>query len=338
MSAMKNRRLGMCRIVCGAAVALAAAAVTGAAQENLRSEIHAIAARLFAMGDRVISPREWTELMASLDGVARRAEAATDHGAAIQCVVARARAWGELARNPAYAAQLLGAERRRWNGATHPELRQVYLTEAEMLSRVGESDAIRRLIDEYRASPLYDPAPMKYAVEGDRTPEVTMVRPRAPQTESPLVLGMMRHLHHAKASAGARLPDFILTDIDGAAYSPGSMQGRVTLIDFWVAGSVPWERSIPFLRRARELYGAQGFEVIGVSQNLDAAGIRSFAAARARMDWPQVEGRAVRSLILQLGIPGENASFLVDRHGRVRGRNLRGNDLIEAVGQLLAEP
>ena len=40
---------------------------------------------------------------------------------------------------------------------------------------------------------------------------------------------------------------------------------------------------------------------------------------------------------LRLGIPGENASFLLDRQGRIRGRNLQGAELIEAVARILAE-
>lgn len=331
-------QMGRCAMAAWAAAGILAMGAVSAARADLRAEMHEISTRLFSMGDRVISEREWNDLMVGLDDIDRRAKEAGDRGVALETVVARARAWGDLARNPAYAVSLLGAARNNARFATVPELRQVYLTEAEMLSRTGDADAIRRLIVAFKGSPLYDPSPLVYSVPDNGSPTMTMVRPRSPQTESPLVLGMMRHLNNAKVSVGARIPDYVMSDIDGASYSPGSLQGRVVLLDFWVAGSVPWERTVPFIQQAREIYGARGFEAIGISQNLDAQGIRSFVAGRPGMTWPQVEGRTMRSLILQLGIPGESANFLLDRQGRIRGRNLRGSALLEAVGGLLAEP
>ncbi|MCX7819679.1 MAG: TlpA family protein disulfide reductase [Kiritimatiellae bacterium] len=148
---------------------------------------------------------------------------------------------------------------------------------------------------------------------------------------------MQKYFDAALASAGARIPDFELTDIDGLQYSPGSMRGRVVLLDFWVAGSVPYEREIPFRIRARERYAAQGFEILGICQNLDAAAIREYIGRHRGMSWPQVEGRAARNLIVRLGVPGENASFLLDREGRIRARNLTGAALAEAVARLVAE-
>ncbi len=322
--------------VCGAFVMWAWASASGQTHD-LRSELNRLQTQVQAMGDRVISESQWAQLIADLNALAERARAGGEGQIEILAVVAQARAWGDLRHDPARAVALLRATRGRHGSKPWPEVRQLYLTEAEMLSRLGDADAIRRLMNEYRASPAYDPPSFAYTATPDPAPVVAMVRPRSPQTESPVLLAMRKYFDAALASPGALVPDFLLTDIDGLQYSPGSMKGRVVLLDFWVAGSVPYEREIPFRIRTRERFAAQGFEILGICQNLDAAAIRQYTAQRSGMRWPQVEGRTARSLIVRLGIPGENASFLLDREGRIRGRNLTGAALADAVARLLAE-
>ncbi len=322
------------------AVAMSAAILTApwaGATDELGTRLREVQSRLLAMGDRVISEEQWSALMRDLADLVGRARAAGADGIAVEAIAAQARAWGDLRRAPAQAAALARAGRAEFAGHNRPELRQLYLIEAEMLARLGDADGIRRVMSAYKASPVYDPPPFAYTATPDPKPVVAMVRPRAPQTESPVLLAMQKYLEQALAAPGGRMPDFLLVDIDGLRYSNGSIQGRVVLLDFWVAGSVPWERELPMRIRAREKFAAQGFEILGVCQNLDADGIRAHVAARPGMTWPQVEGRTARDLIVRLGIPGENASFLLDRQGRIRGRNLQGAELIEAVARILAE-
>lgn len=304
--------------------------------QDLRSELNRLQTQLQAMGDRVISESQWAQLIGDLGALAERARASGAGEIEVLAIVAQARAWGDLRREPARAASLLRSGRAKFGSKPWPEVRQLYLTEAEMLSRMGEADAIRRLMTEYRASPAYDPPTFVYSATPDPAPVVTMVRPRSPQTESPVMLAMQKYVDAALATAGARVPDFLLTDIDGLQYSPGSMRGRVVLLEFWVAGSVPYEREIPFRIRTRQKFAGQGFEIVGICQNLDAPSIRQYVARWPGMSWPQVEGRTARTLIMRLGVPGENANFLLDQEGRIRGRNLSGAALSEAVARLLA--
>lgn len=317
---------------------LLAVGMQAGAAEDFRGELNTLTTGLRALGDRVITERQWTDIVGRLADLAVRAEASGEIGVAVEATVARARAWGDLRRDPAQAATILRMTRDRFGARPLAEVRHIYLTEAEMLARVGDSAAIRRLILAYKGSAVYDPAPLVYSADGSGSPSITMVHPRSAQTESSVVLAMHKYLDQALSASGSRFPDFMLTDTQGAQYSPGSLQGRVALVDVWVAGSVPWDRNRPFIAQAREKFAGQGFEVIGICQNLGAAGIRDFAAARPGMTWPQVEGRTARDLIMRLGIPGESANFLIDRHGRVRGRNLEGSALLEAVARLVAEP
>ena len=126
---------------CPVMVALGTA--VAAAQTDFRGELHALTTSLRALGDRVIPERQWTDVVTRLADLSSRAEAAGDQAVAIEASVARARAWGDLRRDPAQAATILRMTRERFGARPLPEVRQVYLTEAEMLARVGDSDAIQ---------------------------------------------------------------------------------------------------------------------------------------------------------------------------------------------------
>lgn len=317
-----------------AAVLLVAGAVPA---QDMPAELKSLTSRLEALGDRAIALDQWREVMGRLADLGARAEQAGDHATAIAAYVASARAWADMRRNPRQAEMILREVRRRYSARSVPELRSVYITQAEMLAKMGDSDAIRRLIVEFKSSPVFDPEPFSYSVQEGRDTPMMVRRPYAKGTDSVTVLAMEKYLDQSKASSGALFPDFALTDVEGRSFSPGSLQGRVVLIDFWVSGSTPWDRNLPFVKQARTKYGAQGFDVIGVCQNLDEAGLKG-AVGQLGLEWPQVPGRSARSLVIQLGIPGENANFLLDRQGRVRGRNLQGAELTDAVRRLVAEP
>lgn len=317
-------------------VAAASLGAWAAPAQDMSAELKTLTSRLESLGDRAIPLDQWREIMGQLADLGGRAEQAGDHASAVGAYVASARAWADMRRNPRQAAMILREVRHRYGNRNVPEMRSIYVTEAEMLARLGDTDGVRRLINEFKTSPIFDPEPFAYSVQEGRDTPMVVRRPFAKGTDSVTLLAMTKYLDQSKASSGAQLPDFMLSDVNGYQYSPGSMLGHVVLLDFWVAGSTPWERNLPFIKQARDKYGAQGFSILGVCQNVDESGLKAAAAERG-MSWPQVPGRNARGLIMQLGIPGENASFLIDRQGRIRGRNLQGAELLDAVRRLMAE-
>ena len=86
---------------------LAFGTAVAAAQAGFRGELHALTTSLRALGDRVIPERQWTDVVSRLADLASRAEAAGETAVAIEASVARARAWGDLRRDPAQAATIL---------------------------------------------------------------------------------------------------------------------------------------------------------------------------------------------------------------------------------------
>lgn len=324
------------RAIARLAVGLLASGLAATAAD-LGQELNALRTRLESLGDRAIPIDAWNTAMADLTALADRAAKAGRPELAIEAEVLQARAWADMRHDTRRALNLLRQTRANHRSGPAEPIRLAFVTEAEMLARLGDADAVRRLILEFKNSPFFDPHPFEYrAGEGRNTP-LAVRRPYAREVESLTLLSLEKYLEQARKSPGAAFPGFTVRDANGAPLSLADLKGRVCLIDFWVSGSVPWERNLPFLLQARRKFAGQDFEIVGVALNLDDTEASAFAAGRAGMDWRQVGGREARLLGGTVGLYGECGNYLLDREGRVRARNLQGAALLEAVGQLLGE-
>ena len=93
---------------------------------------------------------------------------------------------------------------------------------------------------------------------------------------------------------------------------------------------------MPYVRQAYERFHKRGLEVIGVSLDNSDTEVKAFTTMSG-MPWPQtVQGRGLPTPIKRdyaiMSIP---AAFLIDRDGRIAGRNLRGEGLLQAIETLL---
>lgn len=110
---------------------------------------------------------------------------------------------------------------------------------------------------------------------------------------------------------------------------------KVLLIDFWASWCGPCRAEMPNVKAAYEKYHAQGFEIIGVSLDTDAAAWKQ-AIADLGITWPQIsdlkgwdcEGAATYTV---RSIP---ATVLI-KDGKIVARDLRGEALAEKVEELL---
>jgi peroxiredoxin len=119
---------------------------------------------------------------------------------------------------------------------------------------------------------------------------------------------------------GERAPDFELRDLAGREVTLASLRGRVVLVDFWASWCEPCAREMPLLQRLHEQYQAQGFTVVGVSIDNDAANIRRFLE-RHRVTFPILHDPGPRPRVAgAFGLPAMPTSYLIDRNGIVRYR------------------
>ncbi len=135
---------------------------------------------------------------------------------------------------------------------------------------------------------------------------------------------------------GAKFPDFNEKDLDGKPFSIAQYKGKVVLVDFWATWCGPCVAELPNVLKAYEDYHGKGFEIVGISLDSDEQKMRAFIKER-KMAWSQYfDGKGWdNKLAVQYGVHAIPATYLLDREGKVIGRDLRGDDLTKAVAKAL---
>jgi peroxiredoxin len=141
-----------------------------------------------------------------------------------------------------------------------------------------------------------------------------------------------------KLKIGAEIIDFSVTDMKGKKISPSDYRGKVFLLDFWATWCAPCRAEMPNVKEVYNKYHDKGFDILGVSMDNSRQALDSYLKEQD-MKWRQIyDGKGWKTEMGQLfAVSSIPATFLVDRQGKIRHKNLRGKDLREAVEKLLAE-
>lgn len=134
---------------------------------------------------------------------------------------------------------------------------------------------------------------------------------------------------------GDQLYDFTAVTADGNPASLMAVAGnsKLTLVDFWASWCRPCRAEIPNLRKAYELYHDKGFDILSVSIDDEDAAWRK-ALAKEQMPWTNCRDteKDIREAYSVQSIP---MLVAVDKDGRMVFENLRGEELITKIGELL---
>jgi peroxiredoxin len=141
-----------------------------------------------------------------------------------------------------------------------------------------------------------------------------------------------------KLKTGAEALDFKTTDIVGKAISLSDYRGKVVLLDFWATWCAPCRAEMPHVKEVYAAYKDKGFDILGVSMDNNRQALDSYLEEQG-MTWRQVfDGKGWQAEIGQLyAVSSIPATFLIDKQGKIRYKNLRGDELEEAVVKLVKE-
>jgi len=136
------------------------------------------------------------------------------------------------------------------------------------------------------------------------------------------------------------MPSIAGTTLNGAPISPGALQGKVVLVNFWNPDCPPCRDEMSVLQAAWDRYRSQGLMVLGIMYvgggwPDDPAAARAFLE-REGITYPTIVDRT-STWARQLDIAGIPTTVVVDRTGDVRYRLLgrvATGDADRIVGEL----
>ena len=145
----------------------------------------------------------------------------------------------------------------------------------------------------------------------------------------------------AGVSIGSKAPDFSAPTPEGKTLSLKDAMGKVTVIDFWASWCHPCRRENPYVKKIYKKYHDKGLNIIGVS--LDKPGRKSDWLKAIKDDgltWYHVsnlkhwQDPIARELYQVKSIP---QTFILDKNGVIRAKNLRRDRLEAKIKELLEE-
>jgi peroxiredoxin len=145
----------------------------------------------------------------------------------------------------------------------------------------------------------------------------------------------------AAVSIGSKAPDFSAPTPEGKTLSLKDAMGKVTVIDFWASWCRPCRAENPYVKEIYKKYHDKGLNIISVS--LDKPGHKADWLKAIKDDgltWYQVsnlkywQDPIARKLYQVESIP---QTFILDKNGVIRAKNLRRDRLEAKIKELLEE-
>lgn len=115
---------------------------------------------------------------------------------------------------------------------------------------------------------------------------------------------------------GGAAPDISIEDVDGAGVSLSAMKGKVIILNFFATWCPPCRMEIPDFIKLQDDYAAEGFTVIGVS-NEDPQGVKNFIRTQG-INYPVWIDRANRAHNTYGPIRGIPATFIIDKDFKIQ--------------------
>jgi len=147
-----------------------------------------------------------------------------------------------------------------------------------------------------------------------------------------------REIILGKVETGQPAPEFTMNDTTGKPISLSSLKGKVVLVDFWASWCGPCRAENPNVVAAYKRFSSKGFTVFGVSLDTDKDKWLQ-AIAKDGLTWPHVSDLIGwdNAAAKQYGVMSIPASYLLDKEGKIIASNLRGEELVKKLEELLGK-
>ena len=139
---------------------------------------------------------------------------------------------------------------------------------------------------------------------------------------------------------GKTAPEIVGKDLDGVEFKLSDYRGKVILLAFSGDWCGPCRGEYPYQRLLLEVYKDQPFAILSV--NSDTLDVAKKAKVEKKLDyrsWWDGHGQKKTQgpIATAWDVTGWPTIYLLDHHGKIRFVNLRAEDVIKGVKQLMRE-
>ena len=137
---------------------------------------------------------------------------------------------------------------------------------------------------------------------------------------------------------GKSVLDFSTVDLNGKPISLQQYRGKVVLLDFWAVWCGFCTLEMPNVKRVYDTYRDQGFDVIGISLDIDEAELREYLK-KNNVPWRQIYSGEVWDdpIAQQYKVTGVPEPWLIARDGALISTDARGAALEYLVSEALKD-
>lgn len=117
---------------------------------------------------------------------------------------------------------------------------------------------------------------------------------------------------------GKKLPTFSLKTTTGQTFNNASMNGKVTLLDFWATWCGPCKAAAPFMQDLHKRYNGQGLQVVGMNAGERTKGAKPATDYAKSHNYTYKFTYEADSVLKSVGTGAYPTFVLLDKQGIVR--------------------